>query len=105
MRKAQLRVVRPLQEKYSLLGTIGEGTYGIVFKAVRRTSSKGEGEPKAFAIKCVKSHKEGANHVSRLKNHMGTHNFPLSYVPCAPSLASLKGYPVNVHLAGDQAAA
>jgi hypothetical protein len=64
MRKGQLRVVRPLQEKYNLLGTIGEGTYGIVFKAVRRTSSNIEGEPKAYAIKCVKSHKEGANHVS-----------------------------------------
>ena len=49
-----------LRDKYNIVGTIGEGTYGIVFKAQKYGN---EDAGKFYAIKVVKSHKEGKHSV------------------------------------------
>ncbi|OQR98773.1 serine/threonine protein kinase [Thraustotheca clavata] len=54
-----------LTDKYKFIGKIGEGTYGIVYKAesIVSTRERGEDEEQSFAIKLIKSHKEGKNDV------------------------------------------
>lgn len=60
MRRAALRPQIRLADRYNFLGKIGEGTYGLVYKA----KSLNEGDDiKEYAIKMVKSHKEGKNEV------------------------------------------
>lgn len=91
MRRSAIRRQEVLTDRYRILGKIGEGTYGIVFKAdslaashtPRSSSSSGssapsssgggasgsagnggdDSEPMTFAIKVVKPHKEGKNDV------------------------------------------
>lgn len=57
------RSIPRLQEKYKLLGTIGEGTYGIVFKAEYKNTEDQSKAGKLLAVKSVKIHKEGRNNV------------------------------------------
>ncbi|KAJ0408632.1 hypothetical protein P43SY_008979 [Pythium insidiosum] len=82
MRRSALRRPDSIIDRYRIIGKIGEGTYGMVFKAeayaslsgssshARSGPSAGTGggsaddeDPMTFAIKLVKSHKEGKNDV------------------------------------------
>lgn len=55
------RDIRPLHEKYKLVGKIGEGTYGLVYKAEIYNEEEKKNED--CAIKVMKSHREGKHQV------------------------------------------
>ncbi|EQC35947.1 CMGC/CDK/CDK8 protein kinase [Saprolegnia diclina VS20] len=53
-----------LTDKYKLIGKIGEGTYGLVYKAeLQARDSRMDDDEQSFAVKMIKSHKEGKNDV------------------------------------------
>jgi cyclin-dependent kinase 8/11 len=54
-----------LTDKYKLIGKIGEGTYGLVYKAelASRDRDRNDDDEQSFAVKMIKSHKEGKNDV------------------------------------------
>jgi serine/threonine protein kinase len=61
MRRIPLQDGERLTDKYRLLGTIGEGTYGVVLKAESRRANA-----TPFAIKVVKSSKEDRSDILSL---------------------------------------
>lgn len=61
MRRSVLDREPKLTDQYRLLGKVGEGTYGLVFKA-EALDRKGD-EDSTYAVKMVKAHKEGKNDV------------------------------------------
>ncbi|ETV92610.1 CMGC/CDK/CDK8 protein kinase [Aphanomyces invadans] len=71
-RQSLLQTRQNLSDKYKLLGKIGEGTYGIVYKAEPLNASSRElnsrerspeDEEQSFAVKVIKTQKEGKNEV------------------------------------------
>ena len=61
MRRSSLGREAKLTDRYRLLGKVGEGTYGLVYKA--ESIDRSGDEDATFAVKMVKSHKEGKNDV------------------------------------------
>lgn len=58
-REKRDRERRSVRSKYSILGFISSGTYGLVFKAQSLTPSKDGGPGALYAIKKFKAEKEG----------------------------------------------